>query len=138
MTLRFALWGMTMERPSGDSGALGESAPNEHGVGLSGRRRFFGAVAGARGDRRQACPVDPHQCVAFEWAVQRARYMTLETIAPLSDDPPSVSGCRQLTCPAMPVNAVITPHQLHHVLDTISCWARECSAESRNPLEAVS
>jgi putative transposase len=22
-----------------------------------------------------------------EWAVQRARYMTLETIAPLSDDP---------------------------------------------------
>ena len=24
-----------------------------------------------------------------EWAVQRARYMTLETIAPLSDDPPS-------------------------------------------------
>jgi hypothetical protein len=27
-----------------------------------------------------------------EWAVQRARYMTLETIAPVSDDPPS-------TCP---------------------------------------
>jgi putative transposase len=24
-----------------------------------------------------------------EWAVQRARYMTLETIAPLSDDPPA-------------------------------------------------
>src|SRR4051795_75228 len=23
----------------------------------------------------------------YEWAVQRARYMTLETIAPLSDDP---------------------------------------------------
>jgi putative transposase len=23
-----------------------------------------------------------------EWAVQRSRYMTLETIAPLSDDPP--------------------------------------------------
>lgn len=31
-----------------------------------------------------------------EWAVQRARYMTLETIAPLSDDPivglPAVAG----------------------------------------------
>ncbi|MBB4397188.1 transposase-like protein [Bradyrhizobium sp. ERR14] len=29
-----------------------------------------------------------------EWAVQRARYMTLETIAPLSDDP-TVSLSRQ-------------------------------------------
>jgi hypothetical protein len=28
--------------------------------------------------------VSPHR---DEWAVQRARYMTLETIAPLSDDP---------------------------------------------------
>ena len=32
-----------------------------------------------------------------EWAVQRARYMTLETIAPLSDDPifklPAVATC---------------------------------------------
>jgi putative transposase len=31
-----------------------------------------------------------------EWAVQRARYMTLETIAPLSDDPtvtlPTIAG----------------------------------------------
>jgi hypothetical protein len=31
-----------------------------------------------------------------EWAVQRARYMTLETIAPLSDDPtinlPAIAG----------------------------------------------
>ena len=31
-----------------------------------------------------------------EWAVQRARYMTLETIAPLSDDPvvslPALAG----------------------------------------------
>lgn len=26
-----------------------------------------------------------------EWAVQRGRYMTLETIAPLGDDPPSAS-----------------------------------------------
>jgi putative transposase len=26
-----------------------------------------------------------------EWAVQRARYMTLETIAPLRDDPPFVT-----------------------------------------------
>jgi putative transposase len=29
-----------------------------------------------------------------EWAVERARYMTLETIAPLSDDPSST--CRHL------------------------------------------
>jgi hypothetical protein len=31
-----------------------------------------------------------------EWAVQRARYMTLETIAPMSDDPtvnlPAIAG----------------------------------------------
>ena len=45
-----------------------------------------------------------------EWAVQRARYMTLETIAPLSDDPivrlPAVAS---LINPALPANAVITP-----------------------------
>lgn len=42
-------------------------------------------------------------------AVQRARYMTLETIAPMSDDPPSASRfspadqpgpCQQSHCPA--------------------------------------
>ena len=32
-----------------------------------------------------------------EWAVQRARYITLETIAPMSDDP-----LVSLTCPATP------------------------------------
>jgi hypothetical protein len=47
------------------------------------------------------------------WSVQRARYMTLETIAPLSDDPavslPAIAGSVRPT----PVNAV--PHrQLHH------------------------
>ena len=38
-----------------------------------------------------------------EWAVQRARYMTLETIAPLSDDP-IVGAARRgrLTFPALP------------------------------------
>ena len=30
-----------------------------------------------------------------EWAVQRSRYMTLETIAPMSDDPP-------VSLPALP------------------------------------
>ena len=44
-----------------------------------------------------------------EWAVQRGRYMTLETIAPLGDDPPSASRqspadrsglCRRTRCPA--------------------------------------
>ena len=46
-----------------------------------------------------------------EWAVQRARYMTLETIAPLSDDPR-----RQLASPGsltgsstLPSNAAATP-----------------------------
>jgi hypothetical protein len=42
-----------------------------------------------------------------EWAVQRARYMTLETIAPLSDDPtvslPAIArkpgSCRRTRCP---------------------------------------
>jgi hypothetical protein len=49
-----------------------------------------------------------------EWAVQRARYMTLETIAPLSDDP-TVSLPAIASSPArlLPANAV--PHrQLHH------------------------
>jgi putative transposase len=37
-----------------------------------------------------------------EWAVQRARYMTLETIAPLSDDPTvSLPAIASLTCPAL-------------------------------------
>src|SRR5215204_2519645 len=36
-----------------------------------------------------------------EWAVQRARYITLETIPPMSDDP-LVSSRRSLTCPARP------------------------------------
>jgi hypothetical protein len=36
-----------------------------------------------------------------EWAIRRARYMTLETIAPLSDDPAiRLPGNRQLTRPA--------------------------------------
>jgi len=44
-----------------------------------------------------------------EWAVQRARYMTLETIAPLSDDPTVTyrqspadlpGTCRRTRCPA--------------------------------------
>src|SRR5262249_37052038 len=43
-----------------------------------------------------------------EWAVQRARYMSLETIAPLSDDPAAASRrlpadrsgpCRRMRCP---------------------------------------
>ena len=37
-----------------------------------------------------------------EWAVQRARYMTLETIAPISDNPivilPAVAGCTTRPC----------------------------------------
>jgi hypothetical protein len=49
-----------------------------------------------------------------EWAVQRARYMTLETIAPLSDDPtvnlPALAGW---PIRPMPVIAV-THRQLHH------------------------
>ncbi len=42
-----------------------------------------------------------------EWAVQRARYMTLETIAPLSDDPTvSLQAIARPTGPALPANAV--------------------------------
>jgi len=40
-----------------------------------------------------------------EWAVQRARYMTLETIAPLSDDPFVKLPQRQLDKPAKPAGA---------------------------------
>ena len=48
-----------------------------------------------------------------EWAVQRARYMTLETIAPLSDDPmvslPSMAACpSSQRCPDTPL--------LHHAV----------------------
>src|SRR6516165_3480500 len=39
-----------------------------------------------------------------EWAVQRGRYMTLETIAPLSDDP-AVS---------LPTIDAVSHHELHH------------------------
>lgn len=43
-----------------------------------------------------------------EWAVQRSRYMTLETIAPLRDDPivglPAVAAC-----PARPSPATVRP-----------------------------
>ena len=45
-----------------------------------------------------------------EWAVQRTRYMTLETIAPLSDDP--FIACppwHTLIFPAMPESAATTP-----------------------------
>jgi hypothetical protein len=50
-----------------------------------------------------------------EWAVRRARYMTLETIAPLSDDPivnlPAIAGRS-----ARPWLANAVSHrQLHHV-----------------------
>jgi hypothetical protein len=50
-----------------------------------------------------------------EWAVQRARYMTLETIAPLSDDPfVKLPGAARLTKPAKPAGerkpaAALTP-----------------------------
>ena len=50
-----------------------------------------------------------------EWAVQRGRYMTLETIAPLSDTPivglPAVAAC---TTRPWPAKMVIKPSLLHH------------------------
>jgi hypothetical protein len=54
-----------------------------------------------------------------ERAVQRARYMTLETIAPLSDDP-------TVSLPAMPASCRrtrVTRRQLHHARghDPLSC-----------------
>ena len=52
-----------------------------------------------------------------EWAVQRARYMTLETIAPLSEDPifklPAVAACTPAKTP--PESAKTTP-LLHHTM----------------------
>jgi hypothetical protein len=49
-----------------------------------------------------------------EWAVQRARYMTLETIAPLSDDP--IVACPPWQADAFrPVaKSAVTCRQLHH------------------------
>ena len=48
-----------------------------------------------------------------EWAVQRARYMSLETIAPLSDDPSvSLPAHRSLTRRSNPPRSTL----LHHVL----------------------
>jgi len=41
-----------------------------------------------------------------EWAVQRSRYMSLETIAPLSDDPIVSLPAGGLTNPALPESAV--------------------------------
>ena len=49
-----------------------------------------------------------------EWAVQRARYMSLETIAPLSDDPAvKLPALAALTAPA-PAGDRDGPPQLHH------------------------
>jgi hypothetical protein len=49
-----------------------------------------------------------------EWAVQRGRYMTLETIAPLSDDPAvSLPAIASRPARPMPANAV-SHHELHH------------------------
>ena len=54
-----------------------------------------------------------------EWAVQRARYMTLETITTLSDDP-AISLPEIASWPARPRPViVVTYRQLHHAGDTI-------------------
>ena len=62
-----------------------------------------------------------------EWAVQRARYMTLETIAPLSDDPPS--ACQ----PWPPDQSGPAGHrgdqrQLHHAKGHDPCQCRILAA----------
>jgi putative transposase len=45
-----------------------------------------------------------------EWSVQRSRYLGLESVAPLSDNPPRQSAYPgRLTNPATPESAVITP-----------------------------
>ena len=50
-----------------------------------------------------------------EWAVQRARYMTLETIAPIPDDPIiGLPAHGRLICPAH-AGARAGQRQLHHV-----------------------
>lgn len=50
-----------------------------------------------------------------EWAVQRARHMKIETIAPISDNPivglPAVANC-----PAPPSPAIVVAIKLHHAL----------------------
>jgi putative transposase len=52
-----------------------------------------------------------------EWAVQRCRYMTLESVAALGDAPlVSLAHHRSLTDPAPPESAVIIPPHLHHGL----------------------
>ncbi|MGY3238308.1 hypothetical protein ACVWZ4_001061 [Bradyrhizobium sp. USDA 4472] len=49
-----------------------------------------------------------------EWAAQRARYMTLETIAPMSDDPTvSLPAIASWSARPWPANAV-TRRKLHH------------------------
>ncbi len=76
-----------------------------------------------------------------EWAVQRARYMTLETIAPLSDDPLvkllAVAAAWPYR-PALPESAK-PPPLLHHSLGHDHSTTRRKSAESlflfRNPYD---
>jgi hypothetical protein len=54
-----------------------------------------------------------------EWVVQRARYMTLETIAPISDDPIiSLPATASRCVPALP-SIDASPSQLHHAPGTI-------------------
>ena len=53
-----------------------------------------------------------------EWAVQRARYMSLETIAPLSDDPSvSLPAHGSLTRRSNPPRSTLLHHVLGHDLD---------------------
>lgn len=52
-----------------------------------------------------------------EWAVQRSRYMTVESVAPLRDNPfVSLPIGGSLIDPAPPEIVEITPPQLHHSL----------------------
>ncbi len=50
-----------------------------------------------------------------EWAVQRCRYMTLESIAPIGDDPSSACQTSQ-SDQSGPAVAVVDQTQLHHAL----------------------
>jgi hypothetical protein len=72
-----------------------------------------------------------------EWSVQRSHYPTLESIAPLNDNPSSICDPGRLTDPAKPESTVITP-QLHHGRGHVMFRSPQINIYSRDLAKAQS
>jgi hypothetical protein len=70
-----------------------------------------------------------------EWAVQRARYMTQETIAPLSDDPtvslPAIAGRPARFSPVNVVTYTQPHHAMGHIVQIDACIVQIDASHNR-------